>query len=99
MTEELSLISDSVGKFIDGEVEQHYENWETNGNVPRQLWNKLGDQGFLAPDMPEEFGGLGGSYEHLAVVLEEFVRQGYPTIAGTMIVVHYILNNGIEEQK
>ncbi len=105
MTEELSIIRESVRKFVAAEVEPHYETWETDGIVPRQLWNKLGEQGFLAPDMPERFGGFDGSFEHMAVVIEEFARQGYSTIAGTMlgvhsaIVAHYILNNGTEEQK
>ncbi len=105
MTEELSIIRESVRKFIAAEVEPHYEAWESDGIVPRQIWNKLGEQGFLAPDMPERFGGFDGSYEHMAVVIEEFARQGYSTIAGTMlgvhsgIVAHYILNNGTEEQK
>ncbi|NNF78100.1 MAG: acyl-CoA dehydrogenase [Rhizobiales bacterium] len=105
MTEELSIIRETVRKFIAAEVEPHYEAWESDGIVPRRIWNKLGEQGFLAPDMPECFGGFDGSYEHMAVVIEEFARQGYSTIAGTMlgvhsgIVAHYILNNGTEEQK
>lgn len=105
MREEHSIIRDSLRKFIAAEIEPHYEAWEADGIVPRQLWNRLGEQGFLAPDMPERFGGLDGSYEHMAVVIEEFARQGYLTIAGTMlgvhsgIVAHYILNNGTEEQK
>ncbi|MCP5083499.1 MAG: acyl-CoA dehydrogenase [Alphaproteobacteria bacterium] len=105
MTEELSIIRESVRKFIAAEIEPHYETWESDGIVPRQIWNKLGEQGFLAPDMPEGYGGFDGSYEHIAVVIEEFARQGYSTIAGTMlgvhsgIVAHYILNNGTEEQK
>ena len=105
MTEELSIVRDSVQKFIAAEIEPHYETWEQQGIVPRELWNKLGEQGFLAPDMPEQYGGAGGTYEHLAVVIAEFARHGYATIAGSMIGVHsgivnhYILNNGSEAQK
>ena len=105
MTEELSIVRDSVQKFIAAEIEPHYEAWEQQGIVPRELWNKLGEQGFLAPDMPEQYGGAGGTYEHLAVVIAEFARHGYATIAGSMIGVHsgivnhYILNNGSEAQK
>lgn len=105
MTEELSIVRDSVQKLIAAEIEPHYETWEQQGIVPRELWNKLGEQGFLAPDMPEQYGGAGGTYEHLAVVIAEFARHGYATIAGSMIGVHsgivnhYILNNGSEAQK
>ncbi len=105
MTEELLIVRDSVQKFIAAEIEPHYEAWEQQGIVPRELWNKLGEQGFLAPDMPEQYGGAGGTYEHLAMVIAEFARHGYATIAGSMIGVHsgivnhYILNNGSEAQK
>jgi acyl-CoA dehydrogenase len=105
MTEELSIVRDSVQKFIAAEIEPHYQTWEQQGIVPRELWNKLGEQGFLAPDMPEQYGGAGGTYEHLAVVIAEFARHGCATIAGSMIGVHsgivnhYILNNGSEAQK
>ena len=55
--------------------------------------------------MPEEYGGSGGTYQHLAVVIGEFARHGYASFAGSMIGVHsgivnhYILNNGSAEQK
>lgn len=105
MNEELSIVRDSVQKFIASEIEPYYEAWEEAGIVPREIWNALGEQGFLAPDIPEAYGGAGGSFEHLAVVIAEFARHGYATIAGSMIGVqsgivnHYILNNGSEAQK
>ena len=105
MGEDHALVRDSVQKFIAAEIERYYEAWEEAGIVPREIWNKLGARGFLAPDMPEEYGGSGGTYQHLAVVIGEFARHGYASFAGSMIGVHsgivnhYILNNGSAEQK
>jgi len=105
MNEEHGIVRESVQKFIAAEIAPYYEAWETAGIVPRDIWNKLGEHGFLAPDMPEEYGGSGGSYEHLAVVIAEFARHGYASFAGSLlgvhsgIVNHYILNHASAEQK
>jgi len=105
MNEEYEILRDSVQRFIAAEIEPHYEAWEEAGIVPREIWNKLGQHGLLAPDMPERYGGAGGSYQHLALIIAEFARLGFATVAGSMIGVHsaivnhYILNHGSEEQK
>ena len=105
MNEEYEILRDSVQRFIAAEIEPHYEAWEEAGIVPREIWNKLGQHGLLAPDMPERYGGAGGSYQHLALIIAEFARLGFATFAGSMIGVHsaivnhYILNHGSEEQK
>ena len=105
MNEEHVIVRDSVQKFIAAEIAPHYEAWEEAGIVPRDIWNKLGEQGLLSPDMPEEYGGSGGNFEHLAVVIAEFARHGYASFAGSLlgvhsgIINHYILNNGSAEQK
>ena len=105
MNEEHVIVRDSVQKFIAAEIAPHYEAWEEAGIVPRNIWNKLGEQGLLSPDMPEEYGGAGGNFQHLAVVIAEFARHGYASFAGSLlgvhsgIINHYILNNGSAEQK
>ena len=82
MNEEHAIFRDSVQKFIAAEIAPHYEAWEKAGIVPRDIWNKLGDHGLLSPDMPEEYGGAGGTFEHLAVIIAEFARHGYASFAG-----------------
>jgi len=51
--EELSLFSDSLDRFIASDVLPYYEEWEKDEIFPRSLWNKLGEQGFLAVEIPE----------------------------------------------
>ena len=54
----------------------------------------------LLPDVPEEYGGGGGTFAHEAVVLEELARAGVHFGAGIQsIVAHYILAYGSEDQK
>ena len=104
MNEELELFRENVKRFIAAEVAPYYEQWEKDEIFPRELWNKLGEQGLLAVDIPEAYGGFGTNFLFSMVILEEFSRANCGSVGGPMavhsdIVAHYILNNGSEEQK
>ncbi len=101
---EMELFRDNVKRYISEEVAPHYEKWEKAEMFPRELWNQLGEQGFLCVDLPEAYGGFGVSYLYSMVVAEEFAKAGYGAVGGNAtvhsdIVAHYILNAGTEEQK
>tara|TARA_R110002110_G_scaffold290692_3_gene504782 strand:+ start:33 stop:1211 length:1179 start_codon:yes stop_codon:yes gene_type:complete len=101
---EKALFRDSIAKFLEVEVEPHYDAWEDAGLWPRELWNKLGENGFLCVDVPEAYGGFGASFELSCVVVEEISKAGYGALASGVsvhsdIVAPYILNLGSEEQK
>ncbi len=101
---EKALFRDSVKKFLELEVEPHYETWEKAEIWPRELWNKLGENGFLCVDMPSAYGGYDASFEMSCVVVEEISRAGYGALASGVsvhsdIVAPYILHLGTEEQK
>lgn len=50
MSEELELFRENVRRFVDHEVVPNYETWEKAEIFPRELWNKLGEQGLLCVD-------------------------------------------------
>lgn len=104
INEELELFRENVKRFIEANILPDYEQWEKNEIFPRTLWNQLGEQGLLAVDIPEEYGGFGSDFLFSMVIAEEFSRANCPSVGGLMmvhsdIVAHYILNNGSEEQK
>jgi alkylation response protein AidB-like acyl-CoA dehydrogenase len=47
----------------------------------RELWDLLGEQGFLGMNIPEEYGGGGAGLTELSVVLEELSAGGCPELA------------------
>ena len=101
MTPELSGFRDAVRRFVDAEITPHQEKWRKQQHVDRELWRKAGDMGILLADIPEEYGGSGGTFAHQAIVFEELGDAG-DTAFGLhvhAIVAHYILNQGTEEQK
>jgi acyl-CoA dehydrogenase len=102
MTEELELLAESCRRFFLHECAPHYDRWEKQGCVDREIWTKAGTTGLLCAAMPEAYGGAGGTFAHDAVIALEANRAG---IAGLGIPLHnaivapYILNYGSQEQK
>ncbi|MAG75573.1 MAG: acyl-CoA dehydrogenase, partial [Colwelliaceae bacterium] len=93
---------DSVHKFLKTEAEPYHGQWEKDGQIDRDLWRKAGEMGFLAPNVPEAYGGLGLDFRYNAIVSEEVSRLGLSGIGFALhsdIVVPYIINNGNEVQK
>ncbi len=93
---------DSVRKFFDKELVPHHEQWEKDGIVPREFWTRAAEQGLLCPQIPEQYGGPGGDYRYLPIVVEELAFVG---ATGPGFAVHsdicsgYILAHGTEDQK
>ena len=100
--EDHAIFRDTVRRFIDAEIAPHYEAWEKDGIVAREVWLAAGDAGLLCPWVPEEYGGAGADFLYSAVVIEEMGRAGYAGVAFHLhsdIVAPYILHYGSEEQK
>ena len=100
--EEHELVRDSIKKFLDTEAVPFHDQWEKDGQVSRELWLKGGEQGFLCPTVPEEYGGLGVDFRYNAIIAEETWAKGCTGIGWGLhsdIAVPYIYNYGTEDQK
>jgi acyl-CoA dehydrogenase len=101
MNAELEGFRDAVRRFVGHEVVPHQQRWREQQHVDREVWQQAGEMGLLLADIPEEYGGSGGSFAHQCVVFEELCYAG-DTAFGLhvhAIVAHYLLNQGTEEQK
>jgi len=91
--------------FLEREVEPHYEQWERERLVPREVFAKAGGHGFLGMAVPEEHGGAGVDDFRFNVVLsEEAQRAGLGSVHLGMsvhsdICLPYFLSYAAEEQK
>jgi acyl-CoA dehydrogenase len=100
--EEHELFRKTVSAFIDAEIAPHYERWEKEGQVSREVWRKAGEAGLLLNDMPEAYGGAGADFLFSAVMIEEMSKRVFSAPGFRLhsdIVAPYILNYGSEEQK
>jgi len=101
MNPELETFRDAVRRFCASEVAPHQARWREQQHVDRALWNQAGEMGLLLVDAPDDYGGSGGSFAHMAVVFEELAYAGDMNFGLHVhaIVAHYLLNQGTEAQK
>ncbi|MEJ2023805.1 MAG: acyl-CoA dehydrogenase family protein [Deltaproteobacteria bacterium] len=101
-SEEHKIFRDAVRKFFEKEVVPHIEEWEEAGIVPRDVWKKMGEQGFLCTEVPEEYGGAGADFRYSVIHAEELARTGFTGLASPLhsdIVVPYITSYASEDLK
>jgi acyl-CoA dehydrogenase len=101
-SEEHKIFRDSLRKFLDKEVVPHIEEWEEAGIVPRSVWKKMGEQGFLCTSVPEEYGGLAADFLYSVIITEETTKSGFSGLTASLhsdIVAPYITSFASEEQK
>lgn len=99
---EHDMFRDQVRRFIDAEVLPYHDQWDEEGVVSREVWEKAGAAGMLCPTVPEEYGGAGADYLFSVVVMEEMARVG---ASGPGFSIHsemtapYLERFGNEDQK
>jgi acyl-CoA dehydrogenase len=101
MSSELEVYRDTLRRFVETEIVPHEDRFAKQQHVDRELWSKAGELGVLCADIPDEYGGAGGNFAHMAALFEELAAAG-DTSFGVhvhIIVAHYLLNQGTEEQK
>ncbi|WP_026946628.1 acyl-CoA dehydrogenase family protein [Algoriphagus marincola] len=103
--EEHELFRQSVRDFIAKEITPYNAEWEKQKMVSRESWKKLGENGFLGMQAPEELGGLNiQDFRYNAILIEELGLSGCsgPAIGYPLhsdIVMPYILHYGTPEAK
>ena len=100
MNEELRMYRKALREFIQEEFVPKQSKWREQHRPDVEAWKQAGATGLLLADIPEEYGGAGGTFAHNAVVTEELATAGVNFGCGVQsIVSHYILQYGNEEQK
>lgn len=100
-SEEHEIFRRSFKKFVEKEMVPFMDEWEENGIVPREMWKKMGEQGYLCPWLDEQYGGSGAGFEFSIIINEELARAGVNTgvrLHGD-ITAPYIYKLGTAEQK
>lgn len=96
------MFRDSLRKFIESEAQPHHDQWEQDGMVSDEVWLKAGEQGFLCPMVPEQYGGVGTDFLYNCIVNEEVARSGCTGLGWSLhndISVPYIVRYGSDYQK
>jgi acyl-CoA dehydrogenase len=74
MTDELDMLRATARRFFEDEVAPHAERFRRQHRIDREVWQKAGELGLLCMSIPEAYGGMGASFAHEVVVMEEQAR-------------------------
>ena len=100
--EEHRKFREKLRGFFDKEVIPYADEWERSGMVPRSLWRRMGEEGFLCMHVGREYGGAGADFLYSVIVTEELARTRQTGLAAPLhsdVVVPYIASFGSEELK
>src|SRR5712664_4062994 len=70
-----------VRAFVQKEVEPHVEEWEEAGQIPKSIWPRMGELGFLGVEYDEKYGGAGADVLTTAVLCEAMARARCASLA------------------
>ncbi len=74
LAEDERLFRDSVFEFADREIRPHVRHMDEAAKIPRQLIDKLFELGVMGIEVPETFGGAGGTFFHAVLAVEALSR-------------------------
>ena len=101
--EDLRMFREMVREFAEKEIRPKASKMEEEGFMPRDLFQKMGEQGFFAASFPEEYGGAGLGKVAYCIAFEELARAygSAAVVAGahTGLACGSIFLGGNESQK
>lgn len=75
------LLRDSVARLVGGFGRRYFQDVVKRKAKPVELWNALGEAGFLGVHVAQEHGGGGSGLADYQVVVEEVAAQGCPMLS------------------
>jgi acyl-CoA dehydrogenase len=100
--EDLRDVAALLQDYFVKEVAPLEEKFQAQGHPDRELYVRAGELGLCGMSIPEQYGGGGGTFANLALLLQEQTAAGAGSLGFAVsegIVAHYLLAYATEEQK
>lgn len=85
-SDELTMLRDQIRRFVEAEIVPHGDAWEEAGKVPREVFAKMGELGFLGMRYPEQYGGADLDTMASVVLAEELGRCTFGGFSADLLV-------------
>lgn len=85
-SEELTLLRQTISRFVEQEVVPNGEQWEEDGMVPRQTLKEMGKLGLFGMRYGEEYGGSELDTLSSLILSEEVGRSTFAGFSATVLV-------------
>jgi len=104
LSDDLLMLRAQLRRFVESEVIPRADRWEIDGTVPREIFRKLGELGFLGMRHPVEYGGSGLGPLASVILGEELARSSFGGFAASVTVhsdmsLGHIAHHGTHQQK
>lgn len=103
LTEEHKMIRDMAREFAEKEIAPIAAHYDETGDFPSETIKKMGAQGFMGIEVPEEYGGQGLDTMAYVLAMIEIAKAdvAHSTImsVNNSLFCHGLLKFGAEEQK
>src|SRR3982750_820235 len=103
LSEDESILRDSVREFAEAQVRPLVREMDEHAKIPRTLIDRLFDLGVMGIEIPESFGGSGGTFFHAVLAVEELSRVdpsvGVLVDVQNTLVINALMRWGSDELK
>lgn len=67
-----------IKAFFNQEVQPNIDQWEKEQHIPKSIWKKMGEKGYLGFGFPKEYGGTNRDFWYNVLLVEEVskIRSG-----------------------
>ena len=103
LSDEHKMIQNLAREFAQKEIAPIAAEFDESGEFPRATIKKMGEQGFMGLEIPEQYGGAGMDTLAYVLALEEICKadasHGVIMSVNNSLYCHGIMKFGTEEQK
>src|SRR5437867_1335781 len=103
LSDEERMFQAAAREFAEKEIGPHVEDMDREGVFRRELIDKFFEQGFMGIEVPEAYGGSGGTFFMAILAIEEFSRvdasAGVVIDVQNTLVSNALMRWGSEAQK
>ena len=72
--EDHEMFRQGLKDFLAKEVIPNIEKWEEEQKIPKEVFKKFGDMGYLGLNYPEKYGGMNADFFYSVVFVEEISK-------------------------
>jgi alkylation response protein AidB-like acyl-CoA dehydrogenase len=94
LAEDEAILRDSVRQFADARVRPLVREMDEHAKIPRSLVDQLFELGVMAIEIPESYGGSGGTFFHAVLAVEELSKVD-PSIGVLVDVQNTLVINAL----
>jgi alkylation response protein AidB-like acyl-CoA dehydrogenase len=103
LSEDERLLRDSVYEFADREIRPSVRTMDEQAKMPRELIDALFHLGVMSVEIPQAYGGSGGTFFHAVLAVEALSRVdpsvGVLVDVQNTLVINALLRWGTDEQQ